>query len=81
MTLAAFSLALFVLSALPAAASDRVVIVQTNAAGDNVFLIDPSNNTIVGEIGGIEVAGRALRRHLRAQERAHLCAERLELSR
>jgi YVTN family beta-propeller protein len=55
MTLAAFSLALFVLSALPAAASDRVVIVQTNAAGDNVFLIDPSNNTIVGEIGGIEV--------------------------
>jgi len=31
------------------------VIVQTNAAGDNVFLIDPSTNTIVGEIEGIEV--------------------------
>ncbi|MGH9336184.1 MAG: cytochrome D1 domain-containing protein, partial [Vicinamibacteria bacterium] len=32
-----------------------VVIVQTNAAGDNVFLIDPETHAIVGEIGGIEV--------------------------
>ena len=35
--------------------SGRVVIVQTNAAGDNIHLIDPATNTIVGEIGGIEV--------------------------
>jgi YVTN family beta-propeller protein len=35
--------------------TQRVVIVQTNAAGDNVHLIDPSSNTVVGEIGGIEV--------------------------
>jgi YVTN family beta-propeller protein len=38
-----------------AAPADRVVIVQTNAAGDNVFLIDPATNKIVGEIKGIEV--------------------------
>ncbi len=52
MTLAAFGLALLALSPAP---GDRVVIVQTNAAGDNVFLIDPATNTIVGEIDGIEV--------------------------
>jgi YVTN family beta-propeller protein len=51
MTLAALGLAVLPLLA-PA---DRVVIVQTNAAGDNVFLIDPTTNTIVGEITGIEV--------------------------
>jgi YVTN family beta-propeller protein len=51
MTLAALGLALLPLLA-PA---DRVVIVQTNAAGDNIFLIDPATNTIVGEITGIEV--------------------------
>lgn len=33
----------------------RAVIVQTNAAGDNIHLIDPATNTVVGEIGGIEV--------------------------
>lgn len=33
----------------------RVVIVQTNAAGDNIHLIDPQTNKVVGEIGGIEV--------------------------
>jgi YVTN family beta-propeller protein len=33
----------------------RVVIVQTNAAGDNVHLIDPAANKVVGEITGIEV--------------------------
>jgi YVTN family beta-propeller protein len=32
-----------------------VRIVQTNAAGDSVMLIDPATNTVVGEIGGIEV--------------------------
>jgi YVTN family beta-propeller protein len=51
MTFAALGLALLPLLA-PA---DRVVIVQTNAAGDNVFLIDPTTNKIVGEIEGIEV--------------------------
>lgn len=33
----------------------RVVIVQTNAAGDNVHLIDPETNRVIGEITGIEV--------------------------
>jgi YVTN family beta-propeller protein len=33
----------------------KVVIVQTNAAGDNIHLIDPSANTVAAEIGGIEV--------------------------
>ena len=33
----------------------RPVIVQTNAAGDNIHIIDPASDTIVGEIGGIEV--------------------------
>ncbi len=32
-----------------------VRIVQTNAAGDSVMLIDPATNTVVAEIGGIEV--------------------------
>jgi len=32
-----------------------VRIVQTNAAGDSVMLIDPATNKVVGEISGIEV--------------------------
>ena len=32
-----------------------VRIIQTNAAGDSVMLIDPVTNKVVGEIGGIEV--------------------------
>lgn len=36
-------------------ASGRVVIVQTNAAGDNVHLINAADNEVVGEIKGIEV--------------------------
>lgn len=36
-------------------AAEKVVIVQTNAAGDNIHLIDPATNKIVGEIKGIEV--------------------------
>jgi YVTN family beta-propeller protein len=41
----------------PAAASQsaRPVIIQTNAAGDNVHIIDPASDTVVGEINGIEV--------------------------
>jgi YVTN family beta-propeller protein len=36
------------------AAGKRVVIVQTNSAGDNVHLIDPLTNKVVGVINGIE---------------------------
>src|SRR5882762_8602473 len=35
--------------------SSTVRIVQTNAAGDSVMLIDPVTNKVVGEIKGIEV--------------------------
>src|SRR6202140_1911316 len=42
------------LIALPLAAS-TVRIIQTNSAGDNVSIIDPSTNKVVGEIKGIEV--------------------------
>ena len=37
------------------AQATRVVIVQTNAAGDDISLIDPAMNRVIGEIGGIEV--------------------------
>src|SRR5947207_10176260 len=37
------------------AAGKRVVIVQTNSAGDNVHVIDPTTNKVVGVIKGIEV--------------------------
>jgi YVTN family beta-propeller protein len=37
------------------ATAQTVVIVQTNAAGDNIHLIDPATNRIAGEIKGIEV--------------------------
>jgi len=37
------------------AAGKRVVIVQTNSAGDTVSVIDPSTNKVVGTIQGIEV--------------------------
>lgn len=36
-------------------ANTQVRIVQTNSGGDNIHLIDPSSNTIVGEIKGIPV--------------------------
>ena len=38
-----------------AVSAGKVIIVQTNAAGDNIHLIDPATNKIVGEIKGIEV--------------------------
>ena len=45
------------LSALTLQAADkRVVIVQTNSAGDNVHLIDPVTNKVMGVINGIEVS-------------------------
>lgn len=39
----------------PRPSGRRVVIVQTNAAGDNIHLIDPDTNRIIGGITGIEV--------------------------
>ncbi len=47
---------LFALFAVPAAAQDQVRILQSNAAGDRVHIIDPVTNTVVGEILGIELA-------------------------
>lgn len=49
----ALLLALAAAMAEPEAASVRIV--QTNAAGDSVMLIDPATNTVVGEIKDIEV--------------------------
>ena len=42
-------------TASPPAAANKVVIVQTNSAGDNVHVIDPETNKVIGEIEGIEV--------------------------
>src|SRR5579864_5337974 len=43
------------LLALPLAASS-VRIIQTNSAGDDVDVIDPATNKVVGVIDGIEVS-------------------------
>src|ERR1700760_4273794 len=44
----------FALACLPAwAAAERVI--QTNSAGDNVHVIDPATNRVVGTIENIEV--------------------------
>ena len=54
--LAALAVAAALLPPVPAAANDDdVYIVQTNAAGDNVHVIDPATNDIVAEITGVEV--------------------------
>jgi YVTN family beta-propeller protein len=45
----------FSLAATLALGAATVRIVQTNAAGDSVMLIDPVTNKVVGEIKGIEV--------------------------
>ena len=44
------------LCTLPSMAANRVVIIQTNSAGDNVHVIDPVTNKVVGVIEGIEVS-------------------------
>src|SRR6266705_7048200 len=45
------------LLALPlTAAQDQVRILQSNAAGDRVHIIDPATNKVVGEITGVEAA-------------------------
>src|SRR5262249_2472695 len=50
---AAFVVAVCALS--PRAAEKKVRIIQTNSAGDNVHVIDPVTNKVVGVIEGIEV--------------------------
>src|ERR1700676_5705741 len=45
---------LALLISLPLVASN-VRIIQTNSAGDNVSIIDPATNKVVGIINGIEV--------------------------
>jgi YVTN family beta-propeller protein len=45
-----------VLLALPLTAHAQVRILQSNAAGDRIHIIDPATNTVVGEIAGIEAA-------------------------
>src|SRR5260221_6291923 len=37
-----------------AAQQSKLRIVQTNSAGDNIHIIDPVTNKVVGEIKGIE---------------------------
>ncbi len=43
-------------SSSTATAPGKVRIIQTNSAGDNVHIIDPATNKVVGEITGIEVS-------------------------
>jgi len=43
------------LCTLPLRAANKTVIIQTNASGDNVHIIDPATNKIIGEVKGIEV--------------------------
>jgi YVTN family beta-propeller protein len=47
---------LLVALSLPLMAADKVRIIQTNSAGDNIHIIDPATNRVVGEIKGIEVS-------------------------
>src|SRR2546422_619095 len=50
------TLATVLLITLPLAAQTQVRILQSNAAGDRVHIIDPATNKVVGEILGIEAA-------------------------
>src|SRR6476646_3224294 len=47
-------LVFFSLSLVPAAFS-QVRIIQTNSGGDNIHLIDPATNKIVGEVKGVPI--------------------------
>ena len=40
---------------IASAASAQVRVLQTNSGGDNIHLIDPATNTIVGEITGVPI--------------------------
>ena len=46
--------AAFALGTISLAAQSKIRIIQTNSAGDNVHIIDPVTNTVVGVIEGIE---------------------------
>src|SRR5258705_8296632 len=49
---------------LVAAQGSKLRIIQTNSAGDNIHIIDPVTNKVVGEIKGIEAShGIAGARH------------------
>ena len=51
-----FTLATLVMVAAPAMAGDQKArVIQTNSAGDNVHVIDPATNKVVGTIEGIDV--------------------------
>ena len=41
---------------LKAAPNSKLRIIQTNSAGDNIHIIDPVTNKVVGEIKGIEAS-------------------------
>ncbi|MGH9256448.1 MAG: YncE family protein [Vicinamibacterales bacterium] len=49
-------LAILLLMVPLAAAQEQVRILQSNAAGDRIHIIDPVTNKVVGQIPGIEVA-------------------------
>jgi YVTN family beta-propeller protein len=49
------AMAAIAICALPLSAQQKVRIIQTNSAGDNVHIIDPATNKVVGVIEGIEV--------------------------
>jgi YVTN family beta-propeller protein len=40
---------------VPLAVAGQVRIVQTNSGGDNIHLIDPATNTVVGEVKGVPI--------------------------
>jgi YVTN family beta-propeller protein len=48
-------LPVLLLGALSSTVSAQVRIVQTNSRGDNIHLIDPATNSIVGEITGVPI--------------------------
>jgi hypothetical protein len=43
---------------MAAAQGSKLRILQTNSAGDNIHIIDPATNKVVGEIKGIETPTR-----------------------
>src|SRR5271169_6364856 len=49
-------LAVLAIPSLAVAAEHEVRVIQTNAAGDNVHIIDPATNRVVGIINDIEVS-------------------------
>jgi YVTN family beta-propeller protein len=47
--------ALYLMLTLPLLAGNKERVLQTNSAGDNIHVIDPATNKVVGVIGDIEV--------------------------